>query len=322
MTLQVPVPAVQPSDDKPDLTVVILTFNEAHHVGRAIASVRGIARDVLVVDSFSTDATVKVAQEAGARVVQHPFTSHAAQVQWALDYGAIATGWTLRLDADELIEPDLASAIARTLPALDAGVTGIMLNRKHVFMGRWIRHGGRYPLWLLRIWRTGAGRVERRWMDEHVVVDRGRTIRLAGGFADANAGDLTFFTAKHNGYASREAVEVLAARYALFDRDGGSQVAALSPPARRRRQAKTLVYDRLPLWAAPLGYFLFRYVGQRGFLDGRPGLIYHVLQGFWYRFLVAAKVTEWDRELADCPPGSARLARLAALSGLPIASSA
>lgn len=322
MTLQVPVPAVQPSDGKPDLTVVILTFNEAHHVGRAIASVRGIARDVLVVDSFSTDATVKVAQEAGARVVQHPFTSHAAQVQWALDYGAIATGWTLRLDADELIEPDLASAIARTLPALDAGVSGIMLNRKHVFMGRWIRHGGRYPLWLLRIWRTGAGRVERRWMDEHVVVDRGRTIRLAGGFADANAGDLTFFTAKHNGYASREAVEVLAARYALFDRDGGSQVAALSPPARRRRQAKTLVYDRLPLWAAPLGYFLFRYVGQRGFLDGRPGLIYHVLQGFWYRFLVAAKVTEWDRELAACPPGSARLARLAALSGLPIASSA
>lgn len=322
MILRAPVEGAQRSDAKPDLTVVILTFNEAHHVGRAIASVRGIARDVLVVDSFSSDGTVKVAQEAGARVVQHPFTSHAAQLQWALDHGAIATGWTLRLDADELIEPDLASTIARTLPMLDGGVTGILLNRKHIFMGRWIRHGGRHPLWLLRIWRTEAGRVERRWMDEHVVVGRGRTIQLAGGFADANAGDLTFFTAKHNGYASREAVEVLAARYALFDTDGDSEAVALSPPARRKRQVKRLVYDRLPLWAAPLGYFLFRYVGQGGFLDGRPGLIYHVLQGFWYRFLVAAKVAEWDRELAACSSGSARLVRLAMLSGLPIAPSA
>ena len=301
-----------------DLTVVILTYNEAHHISRAIASVQGIAREILVVDSYSTDNTVQLAAEAGARVVQHPFTSHAAQLQWALDHGGITTGWTLRLDADEVIEADLAAAIAQTLPALAQDISGVLLNRKHIFMGRWIRHGGRYPLWLLRLWRTGAGRVERRWMDEHVVVDRGRTIKLAGGFADANRGDLSFFTAKHNGYATREAVEVIAARYALFD----EAPATLTGQARRKRLFKTEIYDRLPLWAGPLGYFLHRYVVQGGFLDGRAGLIYHLLQGFWYRFLVAAKVAEWEPELAACATRGDRLARLATLSGLPIEPSA
>ena len=297
-----------------DLTVVILTYNEAHHVRRAIDSVRGIARTILVVDSFSTDGTVKLARDAGARVVQHRFTSHAAQLQWALDHGDIDTAWTMRLDADELIEPDLAATIARELPGLAGDVIGVTLDRKHIFMGRWIRHGGRYPLRLLRIWRTGAARVEQRWMDEHVVVDHGRTVAFKGGFADANLGDLTFFTAKHNGYASREAVEVLAARYGLF----GGIAPPLNAQARRKRWLKTRVYDRLPLWAGPAGYFLYRYIVQLGFLDGRPGLIYHLLQGFWYRFLVAAKVAEWDTTLAACASREERIGRLAGLSGLPL----
>jgi glycosyltransferase involved in cell wall biosynthesis len=301
-----------------DLTVVILTHNEAHHIRRAIASVSGVARHVLVVDSFSSDGTVALARAAGARVLQHPFTSHAAQLQWALDHGVIDTAWTMRLDADELIEPDLAAAIVRDLPALAPDITGVTLDRKHIFMGGWIRHGGRYPLRLLRIWRTGMARVEPRWMDEHIVVDHGRTVTLAGGFADANLGDLTFFTAKHNGYATREAVEVLAARHHLF----AAATPPLTPQARRKRWLKTHVYDRLPLWAGPAGYFLFRYIVQLGFLDGRPGLIYHLLQGFWYRFLVAAKVAEWEPALGACASREERLARLADLSGLPLASHA
>jgi glycosyltransferase involved in cell wall biosynthesis len=297
-----------------DLTVVILTFNEAHHIVRAIDSVRAIAREVLVVDSFSTDATSVLAEAAGARVVQHRFVNHAAQLQWALDHAGIDSGWTMRLDSDELIEVDLAEAIARVLPTLPGEVTGIELDRKHIFMGRWIRHGGRYPLRLLRLWRTGQGRVEQRWMDEHIIVEHGGTITLRGGFADANLGDLTYFTAKHNGYATREAIELLAARYELF----GDDAAPLGVQARRKRWVKRTVYNRLPLWAGPLGYFLYRYVIQLGFLDGRAGLIYHVLQGFWYRFLVAAKVAEWSDALARCGSREDRIARLADLTGLAV----
>lgn len=224
-----------------------------------------------------------------------------------------------RLDADEYIEPDLALAISRRLENLPPDVTGINLDRKHIFMGRWVRHGGRYPLRLLRLWRTGQGRPEQRWMDEHVTVATGRTITLTGGFADANTGDLSFFVAKHNGYATREAIEVLAARYGLFDGAAVSLSATgASRQASRKRWLKTQAYDRLPLWAGPLGYFLYRYIVQFGFLDGRAGLIYHVLQGFWYRFLVAAKVAEWDGAVAACATREQRIARLAELTGLPI----
>jgi hypothetical protein len=224
----------------------------------------------------------------------------------------------MRLDADEVIEPDLAATIAATLPTLDAEVTGINLWRKHIFMGRFIRHGGRYPLVLLRIWRRGAGRIEQRWMDEHMIVDHGRTITLRGGFADINLNDLTFFTAKHNGYATREAIEVLSNRYGLLPDDRGLSSRSASRQASLKRGIKERVYNRLPLGVGPLGYFLWRYIFQLGVLDGTPGLIYHFLQGFWYRFLVDAKVREYELGLAGAADNAERLRRLAAMTGHPL----
>lgn len=301
------------------VTAIILTFNEDIHVGRAIASVRDICDEVLVVDSFSTDRTVEIARAAGARVEQHRFVNHAQQFQWALDTFGRQDGWILRLDADEVIEPDLAAGIARLLPGLGADVVGVNFARKHVFMGRWIRHGGRYPLTLLRLWRAGHGRIENRWMDEHIVTWGGRAITLKGGFADINERDLTFFTAKHNGYATREAIDVLARRYALLPDDRALTGKSASKQAHLKRLVKERVYNRLPLWAGPLGYFLYRYVVQLGFLDGREGLIYHLLQGFWYRFLVAAKIEEYDRTLRPLHTADERRAALGRLTGYDLA---
>lgn len=298
-----------------DITVVILTFNEARHIERAIASVRPIARDIVVVDSFSKDDTVALAEAAGARVLQNPFVNYAAQFQWALDNAGIATGWTMRLDADEYIEPDLAAEIRDRLDRLPGDVVGVNFDRKHIFMGRWVRHGGRYPLRLLRLWRTGQGRIEIRWMDEHIVVWGGRTVTFKGGFADANENDLTFFTAKHNSYATREAIDVLSQRYALLPDDRALNADSASRQAGRKRWFKENIYNRLPLWAGPMGYFLYRYIFQLGFLDGRTGTIYHVLQGFWYRYLVACKVYEYDRGMAECTNTEERLAALSRLTG-------
>ncbi|OJW72754.1 MAG: glycosyl transferase [Sphingomonadales bacterium 63-6] len=298
-----------------DVTVVILTFNEARHIGRSIASVRAFARDILVVDSFSTDDTMAIAEAAGARVLQHPFVNYSEQFQWALDQGGIKTAWTLRLDADEVIEPDLAAEIARQLPGLPSDVVGVNFDRKHIFMGRWVRHGGRFPLRLLRLWRTGQGRIEIRWMDEHIVVWGGRTVTFKGGFSDANENDLTFFTAKHNSYATREAIDVLSQRYALFPEDRALNANSTSQQAGLKRWIKEKVYNRLPLWAGPMGYFLYRYIFQLGFLDGRTGTIYHVLQGFWYRYLVACKVYEYDLHLRQCKDTAERISTLSRLSG-------
>lgn len=302
-------------DPAGDVTVVILTYNEQIHIARAIESVRSFTRDVLVVDSGSKDDTVAIARGLGARVLVNPFVNQARQFQYGLHEGNIQTAWTMRLDADEVIEPDLAANIRASLPTMPADVAGISFARKHVFLGRWVRHGGRYPLILLRLWRTGQGRIEDRWMDEHIVVEGGRTIFMKGGFADENLNDLTFFTDKHNRYATREAIDVLGERYGLLRQDRALPTDGASRQAGLKRWIKEKVYNRLPLWAGPLGYVLYRLTFQLGFLDGRSGIVYHVLQGFWYRFLVAAKIYEFDRVLSQCVGREEQLDALSRLSG-------
>lgn len=301
-------------DSNTDITVIILTYNEQLHIQRAIEGIRSIAQRVIVIDSYSTDKTVSIAREAGAEVVQHPFTNHSAQFNWALDTLDITTGWVLRLDADEVIEPDLAAEIFDKLPKLPANVVGVNFDRKHIFMGKWIRHGARYPLRMLRLWRTGKGRVEDRWMDEHIHVWDGRTITLKGGFEDRNENDLSFFTAKHNGYATREAIDVLIERHHLLPNEKRTLHVA-SSQAKGKRWIKENVYNHLPLWAGPAAYFLYRYIIRLGFLDGREGTIYHLLQGFWYRYLVACKIYEFEAKLVQHGTTAEKRAALERLTG-------
>lgn len=297
------------------LAVLILTHNEAHHIGRALESVSGIATETFIVDSGSNDGTVEIARSRGATVLYNPFVNQAKQFQWGLDNAQITADWVMRLDADEVIEPDLADEINRKLPALPSDVTGVNLKRKHIFMGRWIRHGGRYPLILLRIWRRGMASVEDRWMDEHMLLSEGRAVTFDGGFADVNLGDIGYLTDKHNKYATREAVDVLIKSLGLYSEaksfEGGAPAQAAA-----KRGIKERFYNRLPFAVGPVAYFLYRYIVQLGFLDGKEGAIYHGLQGLWYRFLVDAKLLEFRRALEKVDGQQAKLELLARLSGL------
>jgi glycosyltransferase involved in cell wall biosynthesis len=298
-----------------DIAVVILTHNESRHMARVMACVNGFAREVFVVDSFSGDDTAEIAAAHGATVLQNRFVNYARQFQWALEHAPITARWTMRLDADELIEPDLVEEMRQRLPDLADDVAGINLKRKHIFMDRWVRHGGRYPLVLLRLWRTGQGRIEDRWMDEHMVVWGGRTVVFDGGFADHNLNDLSFFTDKHNKYATREAIDVLNQRLALFPRDHALTGKSASLQASMKRYMKEGVYNRLPYTLSALSYFVWRYIFQLGFMDGRSGLVYHFLQGYWYRFLVGAKIAEYERAIAHLCDKQAIAAELSRLTG-------
>ena len=279
------------------LTVIILAYNEEKHLGRALAAIAPLSPRVVVVDSGSSDRTVEIARSHGAEVLSNRFVNHAQQFKWGMENAAIVSDWVMRLDADEIIEPDLVAEILTRVPALEPGVTGVNFKRKHIFMGRWIRHGGRYPLTLLRLWRHGAAHIEERWMDEHMVLDEGRSVTFRGGFADHNLGDLTFFTAKHNGYATREALDVLGLRLGLIEDQSLVATDRSSWRAAGKRFLKEGVYNRLPFWVSATAYFLYRYIVQLGFLDGREGLVYHGLQGWWYRFLVGAKLMELERAI-------------------------
>jgi len=298
----------------PSVAVVILTYNESIHLPRALEHVRSFAKEVFVVDSFSTDNTVELAKAGGAMVLQHPFTNYARQFEWALENAPITADWVMRLDADEIIESDLAEEIVSKLPELPTDVTGVNLNRKTIFQGKFIRHGGRYPLTLLRIWRRGKGHIEDRWMDEHMYLTDGRTVTFKGGFADHNLLDLTFFTAKHNSYASREALDALSQRLKLFEPQIALTGESTATQAKIKRFFKESLYNRLPFEISATLYFLFRYVIQLGFLDGRAGFMYHVLQGFWYRYLVGAKLREMELAARRAKSDEERRAVLARLS--------
>jgi glycosyltransferase involved in cell wall biosynthesis len=298
------------------LAVLILTYNEEIHIARAIQAASQCASRIFVIDSFSSDRTVDIANSLGATVLQNPFVNQAKQFQWGLDNAPIDTDWVMRLDADEVIEPDLIREIVDRLPKLGPDIAGVNLKRKHIVLGRWIKYGGRYPLILTRIWRRGQGRVEDRWMDEHIIVWGGRTVLFEAPFSDHNLNDFGFFTEKHNKYATREAVDVINRRYGLFPEDTSLTSGSSSLQASVKRIFKERIYNRIPFPISTLGYFIYRYIFQLGFLDGREGLIYHFLQGYWYRFLVGVKVHEFERSIVSHVTSEEKRAELAKLTGL------
>jgi glycosyltransferase involved in cell wall biosynthesis len=284
------------STSRPVLSILILTRNEERNITKCLRSVAPLGAPVFVLDSMSQDRTVEIAASMGAVVRQRAWTTYSDQFNWGLDHCGIDTDWVMRLDADEEVLPNLVPALRAFLQSADADIAGAYVRRRMVFMGRWIRYGGMYPVWMLRVFRLGRARCEALMMDEHMIVSGGRTIRLDGDIVDRNDKDLTFWTAKHNDYATRELQDVLQKEASRVRRgDRGQQVLAgklRGTQEASKRWLKDSVYLRLPLFVRPLLYFGYRYFLRFGFLDGQRGLIYHFLQAFWYRFLVDAKILE------------------------------
>lgn len=272
------------------LTTVILTRDEARHIRRAIESIASVTDHVLVVDSGSTDDTVAIAESLGAKVVRNPWRNYATQFNVALNHLPAGTDWVLRLDADEVVSTELAGEIAAGIGGFGSEIAGVYVSRRMSFLGRPIRWGGVFPVRVLRLFRAGCGRCEDRWMDEHVLVD-GATARFRGEIVDDNLNSLSWWTAKHNAYASREVVDLLNLKYGFMKHETVANLRD-GQQAGVKRWIKENVYARLPSGLRAAAYFLYRYVIRLGFLDGREGAAFHVLQGFWYRFLVDMKYRE------------------------------
>jgi glycosyltransferase involved in cell wall biosynthesis len=272
------------------LTVVILTKNEERHISRAIESVADIADRVFVIDSGSTDRTVDIAREVSAEVLSNPWVNYATQFNWALDHLPADTEWVLRLDADEVVTDRLAAEIKETLAVIPGAVAGVYMSRRMNFLGRRIEWGGLFPIRILRLFRHGKGHCENRWMDEHILVE-GETIDLQGDIIDDNLNSLNWWTEKHNAYASREVVDLLNLDHGFMPHETVANLRS-GQQAGIKRWLKEKVYARLPGGLRAAAYFLYRYVFRLGFLDGKEGTAFHVLQGFWYRYLVDMKLYE------------------------------
>lgn len=285
---------------KLDITVIILTYNEELHIRRCLENVCPIAKKVYVIDSPSTDRTQEICREfPNVEVVVHKYPGNQAeQFNWALDNVKIETEWVLRLDADEYLTDGLKKEMKEKLSLLPLSTSGVVLPLGRAFMGRILKHGIVNGVRMIRLFRYGKVRYERRLMDEHLEVLEGNTITFENKFIDDNLLSISKFVDKHNNYSSREAALLLDAEYNLtsFLKNDTPQTYASEVSAKRVQKAK---YAKMPLFWRSLGYFIYRYIFKLGFLDGKEGFLWDFLQGWWYRTLVDAKVFECKKACGD-----------------------
>ena len=271
------------------VSVIIPIRNEAGNLLRCLDSIRW-ADEIFVVDSQSTDGSIAIAEERGARVVQFQFSgTWPKKKNWALANIPFRNDWVFILDADEVLPPEAEQEFAQAIANADEKV-GYWINRRFMFMGKWLRHAY-YPNWNLRLFRHSLGRYEKltdvdtqsgdNEVHEHVIV-KGPTGRLRCEMDHYAFPSVEVFVEKHNRYSNWEA-RVSADRQLSGSGDQiGSKVVG------RRRRLKQFS-QRLPF--RPFLRFLYIYIGQKGFLDGREGYYFARLHGI-YEFLSIAKTYE------------------------------
>jgi glycosyltransferase involved in cell wall biosynthesis len=274
------------------VSVIVPIKNEAENLPRCLDSVAW-ADQIFVVDSQSADGSQRIAEKLGARVVQFEFNgTWPKKKNWALEHLPLRNDWVFILDADEVL-PATAEAEFRAAIANAGATVGYWINRRFMFMGRWLRHAY-YPNWNLRLFRHSLGRYEKltdaatasgdNEVHEHVVV-QGPTGRLRCELDHYAFPSVEVFVEKHNRYSNWEA------RVAVASEGAGNSDQIQSSRVAQRRRLKRLSHC-LPF--RPLLRFLYVYLWQRGFLDGREGYYFARMHAF-YEFLSVAKTYELKR---------------------------
>lgn len=272
-----------------DLTAIILTFNEEKNIGACIDSIKTIAKRIVVIDSGSSDNTVKTAKSKGAEIFTHKWENYSRQYNWGIKNANIDTKWIFRIDADERLTEESAKEIERVCVDNDSTeVNGLVVRFTVTFMGKDLRHGGIYPFKKLLIYKRDKGYMEDRNMDEHIILKEGKSIELKTDSLHYDFKDLSAWIEKHNKYSSREVLDYLEGINRSVDTLG------MSKGAKIKRAIKFKIYYRLPMGMRAHLYYLYRYYVRLGFLDGKEGKIFAFLQAYWYRYLVDAKIYEYE----------------------------
>ena len=281
------------------LSILLPIKNEAANLPRCLASVAW-ADEIFVVDSQSTDGSQAIAESFGAKVVQFQFNGiWPKKKNWALENLPFRNEWVFIIDADEVLPAEAEAEFRAIITTPNQSLAGYWINRRFMFMGKWLKHAY-YPNWNLRLFKHQLGRYEKltdvdtqsgdNEVHEHVVVE-GATGRLTSEMDHYAFPSVDVFVEKHNRYSNWEA-RVALDRY--LHKEGQLQMEAVG----LRRKLKQLS-QRLPFRA--LQRFLYVYIFQFGFLDGREGYYFARLHGF-YEFLSVAKTYELKRQASTKTP--------------------
>lgn len=271
---------------------IILTYNEEIHLRGLLQSIASLDAPVFVLDSGSTDATLEICEKHQVKTASHPFENHPKQWDFALKHFDIETSWIICLDADQQVSPELLLHLKNFNEQDFADVDGIYFNRKNFFKGQWIKHGGYFPFYLLKMFRKEVGFSDLNENMDHRFIVPGKTIIWKDGYLreeNLKENKIKFWIDKHNIYSdllAHEEVERLQKirRQTLKPKLGGT-------PDERTAWLKN-IWWKLPRYWRPTIYFSYRMIFQLGFLDGKKGIIFHFLQGFWFRLVVDVKIDE------------------------------
>ena len=280
-------------DNRIQLTVVILTFNEEINIRQSISNVIGWAKAVYILDSGSTDKTVQIAQELGAKIFYRKFDTYAKQRNYAIKKLPIETEWILFLDADEYLTNELKQEIRNTLIMPDA--EGYLIKYRFYFMNKWIKHGGYYGTKILRLFKKSNAYVDRD-MNEHIIIN-GTIKELKNDFIHKDNKGVSDWIEKHNRYATFEALELI--KYEKRKRENTTDEMAnlFGTQVEQKRWIREYIWNPLlPPLIRPFIYYFYRYIIRFGFLDGKEGFIFHFLHGLWFYFIIDVKYIEIKRK--------------------------
>jgi glycosyltransferase involved in cell wall biosynthesis len=269
--------------------VLILTKNEEINIEACIRALL-FSDDIVVLDSFSDDRTLELARKyPNVRVVQRTFDTWSKHSNWAMEHIDFRHPWVYYSDADERVTPELRDEIMRLVNDPRTEPVAYRLRYKNMFLGRWLRWGGVYPVWIIRLFRPDQIRYEDREVNAHPVV-KGKLGDLQGHFIhySFNKGLVPWFT-KHNSYSTMEANEAVRVRQtAVLTK---MQQVRSREPGVARRALKDLSFF-LPFRGAVR--FVYMYVLRLGVFNGRPGLLYALMISM-YEYWIELKIAERER---------------------------
>jgi glycosyltransferase involved in cell wall biosynthesis len=253
------------------VSLLILTFNEEVNLPRCLDSVAW-CDDIVVLDSGSTDSTLRIAQQAGARTLSRKFDNFAEQRNFGLNTAQFKYEWVLHLDADEVVTPEFQEALKELQPNTD--IDAYFVPSKTMLFDKWLKHAGMWPTFQVRLGHRDKLRFIQVGHGQREDLPLERTAKFNEPYLHYSfSHGLTSWLQKHVRYAHDEAVELVKARNqlgpALIEQDSKSADQTVNS----RRQMK-LAANRIPLFLRPFARFFYVYGLKRGFLDGRRGLLY------------------------------------------------
>ena len=273
-------------------SIIVLTFNEEIHLPRLLKSIQTLNASTYILDSGSTDKTLEIAENFGCEVKNNPFINHPKQWDAALKSFDIKTPWVVCLDADQQVTSELIGLLSNFRDDDFKDVSGIYFNRKNIFKGKWLRHGGYSPVYLLKMFRYGVGYSDLNENMDHRFIVPGKTIIWKNGFIveeNLKENEISFWINKHNRYSDLVAQEEWERLQQL--RTQTLQPDLFGSPDQKKAFLKS-IWWKMPLYVRPFIYFFHRYFIQLGILDGKQGFVFHFLQAFWFRLVVDIKIDE------------------------------